>query len=217
MKLDKLTIMICALSIALGVSLINSYYVVDSLSQTNETEVALQEVLEEKGEPQDLPTGQESVPVITANNTDLAQVAPAEAVTSLLNWITISFIPAIIGLILAVTTLLKLLPMSKKTKAGIEKGEKALVYVDTLAPKVSKQFFANGASTNAIELILNQLDQVKPGSKAEIEKVMKYKAQELEAQGRESEEQIKQLKQKLTATEKADNIALPRISDGTVK
>jgi len=216
MKVDKLTILICALSIALGVSLINSYYVVDSMSQMNESEVAMQEILEEKGEPQDLPTGQESVPVITANNTDLAQVAPAEAVTSLLNWITISFIPAIIGLILAVTTLLKLLPMSKNTKAGIEKGEKALVYVDTLAPKVSKQLFQNGASTTAIKLILDQLEEVKPGSKAKIEPML-ARASDIEAEGRETEAQIKMLKSQLQSTEKADNTRLPRLADGTVK
>jgi hypothetical protein len=216
MTLDKLTIAIYALSIILGVSLINSYYVVDSLSQTNETEVAMQEILEEKGQPQDLPTGQESVPVITANNTDLAQVAPAEAVTSLLNWITISFIPAIIGLILAVTSIVKLLPMSKNTKAGIEKGEKALVYVDTLAPKVSKQLFQNGASTTAIKLILNELESVKPGTKAKIEPML-AKASDIEAEGRETEAQINMLKSQLQSTEKADNTRLPRLSDGTVK
>lgn len=182
----------------------------------NESEVALEEVLEEKGAPQDLPTGQESVPVITANNTDLAQVAPAEAVTSLLNWITISFIPAIIGLILAVTTLLKLLPMSKNTKAGIEKGEKALVYVDTLAPKISKQLFQNGASTTAINLILNELESVKPGTKAKIEPLLS-RASDIEADGREAEAQIKMLKSQLGQTEKADNTRLPRLADGTVK
>jgi hypothetical protein len=217
MNKDKtITLMICGLSIAFVASLVNAYYVVDTLSQTNETEVAIQEVLEEEGEPQDLPTGQESVPVITANNTDLAQVAPAEAVTSLLNWITISFIPAIIGLILAITTLLKVLPMSKQTKAGIEKGEKALVYVDTLAPKVAKQLFQSGASTTAINLILDQLEEVKPGTKAKIEPKL-AKAADIEAEGREAEAQIKKLKSQLTTTEKADSTPLPRIADGTVK
>ena len=72
-------------TILLAIALVLSSYVV-IYAQAQETTVNTTTTTQEQDvRPEIVGTGQEAVPVITANGTEVAQAAPAEAVNSLLN------------------------------------------------------------------------------------------------------------------------------------
>jgi hypothetical protein len=112
---------------------------------------------EQEVKPEIVGTGQQAVPVITANGSDVVQAAPAEAINSLLTTIFTVAIPAITGLIIALVTLFKSFSKDKKVNEALDMALVGAKYVDTMAPKIQDQYVATGGLKTAIELMMKTL------------------------------------------------------------
>lgn len=183
-----------------------TFSIANAVAQLNETEQIIQN-------PGEVATGQESVPVITANGTEVAEVAPAAAIESLSNSIFTVGIPAITGLIIAVVGLLRILPLSKRASQALDTVENGVKYVDTMAPKIKDDYITSGALKAGIELVASKLT---PEDQAEFKKLMAPVAG-IDAKVRETSAQIDDFRGRLPSRMKADNDEdIPRLKDGTV-
>ena len=107
-------------TILLAIALALSSYVV-IYAQAQETTVNTTTTTQEQDvSPEIVGTGQEAVPVITANGTEVAQAAPADAINSLLTTIFTVAIPAITGLVVAVVAMIKSFSKDKKVNEALD-------------------------------------------------------------------------------------------------
>jgi hypothetical protein len=143
------------LAIALALS---CYVVIYGVVYAQETTVNTTTTTQEQEvKPEIVGTGQEAVPVITANGSQVAQAAPAEAVNSLLTTIFTVAIPAITGLIIAIFTLIKSFSKDKKANEGYDIAIAAAKYVDTMAPKIQEQYVTSGTFKTGFEMLMKTL------------------------------------------------------------
>ena len=142
-----------AISIALSLYVV-IYGVVYAQETTVNTTTTTQE---QEVKPEIVGTGQEAVPVITANGSQVAQAAPAEAVNSLLTTIFTIAIPAVIGLITGVIGLIKTFTKDKKVNEALDTAVVAAKYIDTMAPKIQDQYVTSGSFKTAFEMLIRTL------------------------------------------------------------
>lgn len=112
---------------------------------------------EQAVEPEIVGTGQEAVPVITANGSVVAQAAPADAISSLLTTIFTVAVPAITGLVVAVVAIIRSFSKDKKVNEALDIAVVAAKYADTLAPKIQEQYVTSGAFKTAFGMLMNSL------------------------------------------------------------
>jgi hypothetical protein len=165
-----------------------------------------------------LPTGGEGIPVITANGTQVAEAAPAESIVDLFNYILVVAVPAVVALGGMIFNFIRMTGLGKKYAKEIGYMEDGFKYIDTMAPKVKQQVIDSGLAKTSTEIILNKLDTIKPGLKAEVEQEIQTRTPELKQRFEEALQQIEELKKRVPPEWYADkDKAIPRISDGTVK
>ena len=157
---------------------------------------------EQEVKPEIVGTGQEAVPVITANGSQVAQAAPAEAVNSLLTTIFTVAIPAITGLIIALVTLFKSFTKDKKVNEALDMALVGAKYVDTMAPKIQDQYVATGGLKTAIELLIKTLP---PDQKKAIEEEIIRHVPPAQAKIEATSAQINKLRSQLPKRAIADN------------
>ena len=187
------------LAIALSIySLVNA-----AVTFAQETTVNTTTTTEEQDvSPEIVGTGQEAVPVITANGTDIAQAAPAEAVNSLLTTIFTVAIPAITGLVVAVVAMIKSFTKDKKVNQALDTALVGAKYVDTMAPKIQEQYVATGGLKTAFELLIKTLP---PDQKKAIEEEIIRNVPPAQAKIEATSAQINKLRSQLPQKAIADN------------
>ena len=149
-------------------------------------------------------TGQEAVPVITANGSVVAQAAPADAVNSLLTTIFTIAVPAITGLVIAVVSMVKSFSKDKKVQTNADEIINVAKYIDTFAPKVNEQYVTSGAFKTGFNIIADALDDVKPGTKSKIAGALES-VPDIEKKIQAGSLQLNKLRSQLPAPAKADN------------
>ena len=138
--------LLCIIAIALS-----AYAAINGVVYAQETTVNTTTTTEKQEiEPETVGTGQESVPVITADGNNIEQAAPADAIDSLLGTIFTVAIPAITGLIVAIVAMLKSFTRDKKVNEALDTAVVAAKYVDTMAPKVQEQYVTSEAFKHRI-------------------------------------------------------------------
>ena len=138
--------------------LLSSYVVIYGVVYAQETTVNTTTTTQEQDvSPEIVGTGQEAVPVITANGTEVAQAAPAEAINSLLTTIFTVAIPAITGLVVAIVAMLKSFTKDKKVNEALDTAVVAAKYIDTMAPKIQEQYVTSGSFKTAFEMLMRTL------------------------------------------------------------
>ena len=138
--------------------LLSSYVVIYGVVYAQETTVNTTTTTQEQEvKPEIVGTGQEAVPVITANGSDVAQAAPAEAINSLLTTIFTVAIPAITGLVVAIVAMLKSFTKDKKVNEALDTAVVAAKYIDTMAPKIQEQYVTSGSFKTAFEMLMRTL------------------------------------------------------------
>ena len=138
--------------------LLSSYVLIYGVVYAQETTVNTTTTTQEQDvSPEIVGTGQEAVPVITANGTDVAQAAPAEAINSLLTTIFTVAIPAITGLVVAIVAMLKSFTKDKKVNEALDTAVVAAKYIDTMAPKIQEQYVTSGSFKTAFEMLMRTL------------------------------------------------------------
>ena len=148
-----ITKVLLTLAIALSI-----YSLVNAVTYAQETTVNTTTTTQEQDvSPEVVGTGQEAIPVITSNGTDVAQAAPAEAINSLLTTIFTVAVPAISGLVVAIVAMIKSFTKDKKINQALDTAVVAAKYADTLAPKIQEQYVSSGAFRTAFELLLKTL------------------------------------------------------------
>jgi hypothetical protein len=157
---------------------------------------------EQEVKPEIVGTGQEAVPVITANGSEVAQAAPAEAVNSLLNTIFTVAIPAITGLIIALVSLFKSFTKDKKVNEALDTAVVAAKYIDTMAPKIQEQYVTSGGFKSAFELLMKTLP---PDQKKAIEEEIVRNVPPATAKIEATSAQINRLRSQLPQKAIADN------------
>jgi hypothetical protein len=165
---------------------------VNTTTTTQEQEVA----------PEIVGTGQEAVPVITANGSEVAQAAPAEAVNSLLNTIFTVAVPAITGLVVAVVAMIKSFTKDKKVNEALDIAVAGAKYVDTMAPKIQEQYVTSGGFKTAFELLIKTLP---PDQKKAIEEEIIRHVPPAQAKIEATSAQINKLRSQLPQKAIADN------------
>ena len=138
--------------------LLSNYVVIYGVVYAQETTVNTTTTTQEQDvSPEIVGTGQEAVPVITANGTEVAQAAPAEAINSLLTTIFTVAIPAITGLVVAVVAMIKSFTKDKKVNEALDTAVVAAKYIDTMAPKIQEQYVTSGSFKTAFEMLMRTL------------------------------------------------------------
>ena len=138
--------------------LLSDYVLIYGVVYAQETTVNTTTTTQEQDvSPEIVGTGQEAVPVITANGTDVAQAAPAEAINSLLTTIFTVAIPAITGLVVAIVAMLKSFTKDKKVNEALDTAVVAAKYIDTMAPKIQEQYVTSGSFKTAFEMLMRTL------------------------------------------------------------
>ena len=138
--------------------LLSSYVLIYGVVYAQETTVNTTTTTQEQDvSPEIVGTGQEAVPVITANGSEVAQAAPAEAINSLLTTIFTVAIPAITGLVVAIVAMLKSFTKDKKVNEALDTAVVAAKYIDTMAPKIQEQYVTSGSFKTAFELLMRTL------------------------------------------------------------
>lgn len=158
-------------------------------------------------------TGQDSVPVVTANGTQVAQAAPAESINTLLTTIFVVAIPAVTGLIAVIANIIKGRSTNKHVQENAQGIIDSVKYIDTIAPKIHEQYVASGATKQALDIVIQRLSPEDQGRVKQVtDKIpdADKKIQELSAQ-------LQEFRARLPAEAKADNdTAIPRFKP-TVK
>ena len=181
----------------------SSYAVIYGAAYAQETTVNTTTTTEEQDvSPEIVGTGQEAIPVITGNGTDVAQAAPAEAVNSLLTTIFTVAIPAITGLIVAVVAMFKSFTKDKKVNQALDTALVGAKYVDTMAPKIQEQYVATGGLKTAFELLIKTLP---PDQKKAIEEEIIRNVPPAQAKIEATSAQINKLRSQLPQKAIADN------------
>jgi hypothetical protein len=182
---------------------LSSYAVIYGAAYAQETTVNTTTTTQEQEvTPEIVGTGQEAVPVITANGSQVAQAAPAEAINSLLTTIFTVAIPAITGLIIALVTLFKSFSKDKKVNEALDMALVGAKYVDTMAPKIQDQYVATGGLKTAIELMMKTLP---PDQKKAIEEEIIRHVPPAQAKIEATSAQINKLRSQLPKRAIADN------------
>lgn len=177
----------------------------DSANQTTNSNVSL-------------PTGGEGIPVTTANGTDIAEAAPAESIIDLFNYIIVVAVPAVLGLIGAIITFLRITGLGKKYSKQLDAAEAGIKMADMYGPKIKQNIVDSGLGVKGIEFVVNRLEEMRPGTKAEFESQVNENLPEIKSRVVEITEQTKQLHDRIPLEYRADSDKkLPRIVDGTVK
>ncbi len=157
---------------------------------------------EQEVKPEIVGTGQEAVPVITANGSEVAQAAPAEAVNSLLTTIFTVAIPAITGLIVAIVAMLKSFTKDKKVNEALDTAVVAAKYIDTMAPKIQEQYVTSGSFKTAFEMLMRTLP---PDQKKVIEEQIVRNVAPADQKVQATIAQINKLRSQLPQKAIADN------------
>jgi hypothetical protein len=189
----------------LAISIALSVYVViyGSVTYAQETTVNTTTTTQEQEvKPEIVGTGQEAVPVITANGSEVAQAAPAEAVNSLLTTIFTVAVPAITGLIVAVVAMIKSFTRDKKVNQALDTAVVAAKYVDTMAPKIQEQYVTSGSFKTAFEMLMRTLP---PDQKKAIEEEIVRNVPPADQKVQATIAQINKLRSQLPAKAIADN------------
>jgi hypothetical protein len=182
---------------------LSSYAVIYGAVYAQETTVNTTTTTQEQEvKPEIVGTGQQAVPVITANGSDVVQAAPAEAINSLLTTIFTVAIPAITGLIIALVTLFKSFSKDKKVNEALDMALVGAKYVDTMAPKIQDQYVATGGLKTAIELMMKTLP---PDQKKAIEEEIIRHVPPAQAKIEATSAQINKLRSQLPKRAIADN------------
>jgi hypothetical protein len=182
---------------------LSSYAVIYGAVYAQETTVNTTTTTQEQEvKPEIVGTGQQAVPVITANGSDVVQAAPAEAINSLLTTIFTVAIPAITGLIIALVTLFKSFTKDKKVNEALDMALVGAKYVDTMAPKIQDQYVATGGLKTAIELMMKTLP---PDQKKAIEEEIIRHVPPAQAKIEATSAQINKLRSQLPQKAIADN------------
>jgi hypothetical protein len=182
---------------------LSSYAVIYGAVYAQETTVNTTTTTQEQEvKPEIVGTGQQAVPVITANGSDVVQAAPAEAINSLLTTIFTVAIPAITGLIIALVTLFKSFTKDKKVNEALDMALVGAKYVDTMAPKIQDQYVATGGLKTAIELMMKTLP---PDQKKAIEEEIIRYVPPAQAKIEATSAQINKLRSQLPQKAIADN------------
>lgn len=157
---------------------------------------------EQEAEPETVATGQEAVPVITANGSNVAEVAPADAIQSLLTTIFTVAVPAIIGLITAIVAIVRTFSKDKKVNEALDTAVVAAKYIDTMAPKIQEQYVTSGAFKTAFQMLMNSLPE---DQRKGIEQEIINKVPPVDARAKAAAAQIDQLRSQLPKAGIADN------------
>jgi hypothetical protein len=146
--LEKIKLLL-GIAVALSVyAIINgAVYAQEATTTTEEQDV----------QPETVGTGQEAVPVITANGSNVAQAAPAESINSLLTTIFTVAVPAVTGLVIAIISIVRTFSKDKKVNEALDIATVAAKYADTLAPKIQEQYVTSGAFKTAFGMLMNSL------------------------------------------------------------
>jgi hypothetical protein len=107
--------------------------------------------------PEPVATGQDAVPAVTANGS-VVEVAPADAINSLLNTVFTVAIPAVIALATAIAAILRSFAKDKKSQDALDTAIAGFKYADTLAAKVHDNYIASGAAKTTANLVIDRLD-----------------------------------------------------------
>jgi hypothetical protein len=151
---------------------------------------------------EELPTGQDSVPVENTDTGQTQQVAPADAVQSLLTTIFTVAVPAIIGLITAVVAIIKTFSKDKKVNEALDTAVVAAKYIDTMAPKIQEQYVTSGAFKTAFQMLMNSLPAEQ---RTEIEKQIVQNVPPIDKKVQATSAQINKLRHELPKKAIADN------------
>lgn len=192
-------------NLLLAIALALSTYVLiyGSVTYAQETTVNTTTTTEEQEvSPEIVGTGQEAVPVITANGSEVAQAAPAQAVNSLLNTIFTVAVPAITGLVVAIVAMIKSFTKDKKVNEALDTALVAAKYADTLAPKIQEQYVTSGAFKTAFEMLMRTLP---PDQKKTIEEEIVRNVPPADQKVQAIIAQMNRLKSQLPAKAIADN------------
>ena len=189
-------------TILLAIALALSLYVIVSAQAQETTVNTTTTTQEQEVAPEIVGTGQEAVPVITANGSEVAQAAPAEAVNSLLNTIFTVAIPAITGLVVAVVAMIKSFTKDKKVNEALDIAVAGAKYVDTMAPKIQEQYVTSGGFKTAFELLIKTLP---PDQKKAIEEEIIRNVPPAQAKIEATSAQINKLRSQLPQKAIADN------------
>lgn len=185
----------------LAIAILLAAFSVTYAAAQNATNSTLQNT-ETAQNPNPVATGQEAVPVITANGTEVAEADPAEAIGSLLNTIFTVAIPAITGLVVAIVAFIKSFTKDKKVNEALDTAITAAKYADTLGPKIQEQYVTSGAFKTAFEMLMRSLP---PDQKAKIEEQIVRNVPPADLKVQAIIAQMKQLKSQLPAKAIADN------------
>jgi hypothetical protein len=144
-----------------------------------------------------LPTGGEGIPVITANGTEVAEAAPAESIVDLFNYILVVAVPAVVALGGMILGFIRMTGIGKKYEKQIGYVENGFKYVDTMAPKVKEQILDSGLAKTTTQIMLEKLDSVKPGLKAEVEAEIQQRTPQIQGAMEEAVDQINEFKSRV--------------------
>lgn len=195
--MEKIKLLL-GIAVALSVyALINAAVYAQEATVNTTTTTEEQEV-----QPETVGTGQEAIPVITANGSDVAQAAPAESVNSLLTTIFTVAVPAIVGLITAVIAIIRSFSKDKKVNEALDIAVIAAKYADTLAPKIQEQYVTSGAFKTAFGMLMNSLP---PDQKARIEEEIVRNVPPLDKKVQAVSAQANKLRSELPSKAIADN------------
>jgi hypothetical protein len=147
------------IKLLLGIAVALSVYaIINGAVYAQEATVNTTTTTEEQDvQPETVGTGQEAVPVITANGSNVAQAAPAESINSLLTTIFTVAVPAVTGLVIAIISIVRTFSKDKKVNEALDIATVAAKYADTLAPKIQEQYVTSGAFKTAFGMLMNSL------------------------------------------------------------
>jgi len=164
----------------------------------------------ETGTNATLPTGQEPIPVETPQG-EIEEVAPADSIIDLFNYIIIVAVPAVTALAGTIIALIRASGLGKKYEKQLVYAESGFKAADTMMPKVKEQISDSGLAKFGIEAILARLDEVKPGLKAQVEADIQQHTPEIKGKVQEAVEQIDELRSRVPPEWLADkDDAIPR-------
>ena len=192
------------IKLLLGIAVALSVYaIINGAVYAQEATVNTTTTTEEQNVPAEVVgTGQESIPVITANGSDVVQAAPADSINSLLTTIFTVAVPAITGLIVGIVAIIRTFSKDKKVNEALDVAVVAAKYIDTMAPKIQEQYVTSGAFKTGFEMLMNSLPAEQ---KAAIEAEIVSKVPPLDKKLQAASAQINKLRSELPPKAIADN------------
>jgi hypothetical protein len=151
-----------------------------------------------------LPTGQDPIPVETPQG-QVQEVAPAESIIDLFNYIIVVAVPAVLALIGTIINFVRKTGIAKKYEPQLQHLEDGMKATDAFMPKVKENIVDSGFGKLGVEIILNQLDKVKPGLKAEAETQIEQNMPTVRKKAEEAVAQMDNFREKFPKNWLADN------------